>query len=73
MDLQQISFWAKQWLVDFNPNKTEAVLFSLKKDVILPDLIFDNVKSTVINILVLLLIKMDNGLLIIITCQHRKF
>ena len=30
-DLHQISAWAKTWLVDFNPNKTEAMLFSLKK------------------------------------------
>ncbi len=29
-DLQIIANWAKQWLVTFNPNKTEAMLFSLK-------------------------------------------
>lgn len=45
-DLHQISIWAKQWLVDFNPNKTEAILFTLNKDVANPELIFDN---TVIN------------------------
>jgi Reverse transcriptase (RNA-dependent DNA polymerase) len=28
-DLREISTWAKQWLVDFNPNKTEVVFFSL--------------------------------------------
>ena len=27
-DLALISRWAKQWLVTFNPSKTEAMLFS---------------------------------------------
>ena len=27
-DLRYITFWAKQWLVSFNPNKTEAFFFS---------------------------------------------
>ena len=27
-DLALISCWAKQWLVTFNPSKTEAMLFS---------------------------------------------
>ena len=31
-DLRNVSVWAKQWLVDFNPNKTEAVIFSSRKD-----------------------------------------
>ena len=30
-DLNLISSWAKQWLVTFNPQKTEVILFSLKK------------------------------------------
>ena len=30
-DLQMMSIWAKQWLLTFNPLKTEAVLFTLKK------------------------------------------
>ena len=29
-DLQLLANWAKQWLVTFNPLKTEAVLFTLK-------------------------------------------
>jgi hypothetical protein len=41
-DLQIISAWAKTWLVDFNPNKTEAMLFSLRKGDSLPNLIFEN-------------------------------
>ena len=28
-----ISVWAKQWLVDFNSNKTEAMLFTLEKNI----------------------------------------
>ena len=27
-DLAIITSWAKQWLIEFNPNKTEAMLFS---------------------------------------------
>ena len=42
-DLQLLSNWAKQWLVTFNPLKTEAVLFTLNKIDILPHLIFDNI------------------------------
>ena len=42
-DLQMMSNWAKQWLVTFNPLKTEAVLFTLKKLDFFPHLIFDNV------------------------------
>ena len=30
-DLQLLSNWARQWLVTFNPLKTEAVIFTLKK------------------------------------------
>ncbi len=30
-DLVVISTWAKQWLVDFNPNKTEAIFFTLRE------------------------------------------
>ena len=29
-DLNMLSNWAMQWLVKFNPLKTEAVLFTLK-------------------------------------------
>ena len=42
-DLQMMSNWAKQWLVTFNPLKTEAVLFTLKKLYFFTHLIFDNV------------------------------
>ena len=38
-----MSNWAKQWLVTFNPSKTETVLFTLKKLCFFPHLIFDNV------------------------------
>ena len=42
-DLQLLTNWAKQWLVRFNPLKTEAVLFTLKKLDFLPQLVFDNI------------------------------
>ena len=38
-----MSNWAKQWLVTFNPLKSEAVLFTLKKLDFSPHLILDNV------------------------------
>ena len=41
--MQLLSNWARQWLVTFNPLKTEAVLFTLKKINILPQLIFYNI------------------------------
>ncbi|MCG7878111.1 MAG: reverse transcriptase family protein [Candidatus Thiodiazotropha endolucinida] len=42
-DLAIISLWAKQWLINFNPNKTTALLFSLRELGDVPDLIFDGV------------------------------
>ena len=42
-DLLIISQWKKQWLVKFNPNKTEAILFALRYLDKLPNLIFDGV------------------------------
>lgn len=41
-DLCRLSEWAKQWLVTFNPLKTEAVVFTLKHDYTLPNLVLDN-------------------------------
>ena len=49
-DLALISRWAKQWLVTFNPSKTEAMLFSSSfshNDV--PKLIFDNTLITFVD------------------------
>ena len=45
-DLNLISSWAKQWLVTFNPQKTEAILFSLTTVGELPKLIFQNTGVT---------------------------
>ena len=45
-DLALISAFAKQWLVTFNPNKTEAVLFSLKTCNYFPELIFQDTDVT---------------------------
>lgn len=41
-DLELISNWAKQWLVKFNPAKTEVMFFSLR-NLARPSLIFDNI------------------------------
>ena len=40
-DLRIISSWARRWLVDFNPSKTVAVLFTLEKNVNFPTLLFN--------------------------------
>ena len=45
-DLALISAWAKQWLVTFNPSKTEAILFSLKGNNDLPKLSFQSMDVT---------------------------
>ena len=37
-----MSNWAKRWLFTFNPLKTEAVLFTLKKLDLFPHITFDN-------------------------------
>ena len=42
-DLILVSEWARRWLVNFNPNKTEAMLFSYLQGLINPTLIFDGV------------------------------
>ena len=42
-DLRIISAWSRQWLVDFNPNKTEALLFTLEKHVNHPIILFGDV------------------------------
>ena len=43
LDMQLLSNLARKWLVTFNPLTTDAVLFTLKKINILPQLIFDNI------------------------------
>ena len=48
-DLQKMTNWAKQWLVTFNPNKTEVVFFSLvnriKPTLIIDDTVLEYVNS----------------------------
>ena len=46
-DLSNISHWAKQWLVKFNPNKTELLYFSLRNENTIPKLYFE---GTLINL-----------------------
>ena len=41
-DMAVISAWAKQWLVTFNPSKTEAILFLLRQKNPTPSLFFEN-------------------------------
>ena len=41
-DLILLSQWAKQWLVTFNPSKTEAILFTLRNFDHMPVLKFEN-------------------------------
>ena len=48
-DLRIVSQWAKQWLVDFNPDKTEAVIFSTRKDFDRPSLFFGNTKIKIVD------------------------
>ncbi len=43
-DLQSLLDWSKQWLVNFNPAKTEAMFFSFIHTVNRPLLYFDNVQ-----------------------------
>ena len=40
-DLRMLVSWAAQWLINFNPLKTEAMLFTLRLIESLPNLIFD--------------------------------
>ena len=42
-DLAIITNWAKLWLVKFNPNKTEAILFSYINRDFFPNIVFDGV------------------------------
>ena len=42
-DLKKINDWAHQWFVTVNPDKTESMIFSVKKlKVYHPDLLHDN-------------------------------
>ncbi|MFI0460212.1 MAG: hypothetical protein ACH254_21720 [Candidatus Thiodiazotropha endolucinida] len=46
-DLRFISVWAEQWLVDFNPNKTEAIFYSCT-DNNKPNLILNNISVAIV-------------------------
>ena len=41
-DLCLLSAWARLWLVTFNPNKTDAMLFALRLEENFPSLILEN-------------------------------
>ena len=48
-DLRNVSIWAKQRLVDFNPNKTKAIIFSSRKDHGEPVLYFENSRINIVD------------------------
>lgn len=48
-DLLMISNWSKQWLVNFNPNKTEAMIFTLRQLDNPINLMFDNTPVIFVN------------------------
>ena len=48
-ELQLLTSWARQWLVTFNPLKTEAVLFTLKKLDFFPQLFFENIRISFVD------------------------
>ena len=63
-DLRIVFLWASQWLVYFNPNKTKAMLFTLRNVDNLPSLIFNNTPIQfliIINISELRLVVTANG------------
>ena len=47
-DLHILTAWAKQWLVTFNPRKTEAVLFTLKLFENFPNLFFNDTEIKIV-------------------------
>ena len=74
-DMQLLSNWAKQWLVTFNPLKTEAVLFTLKKINILPQLfliIFQFILVDSHKHLVLPSVVKDNGTHILKSLSYQR-
>ena len=48
-DLQLLTSWARQWLVTFNPLKTEAVLFTFTKLDFFPQIVFDNISISFVD------------------------
>ena len=48
-DLRNVSIWAKQCLVDLNPNTTETVMFSLKRGHGEPVLFFENSRIKIVD------------------------
>ena len=48
-DLKVLTNWAKQWLINFNPLKTEAILFTLKQFANFPNLMFNNTVIQFVN------------------------
>ena len=48
-DLIIVTQWARQWMVNFNPNKTEAMFFRYLQNQEYPILLYDNVTVKVVS------------------------
>ena len=70
-NLRKLNIWAKDWLISYNPYKTESLIFTLKKRNYNVNLIFDEKlilnRLAVTNILDVFFHQMENGLVILIT------
>ena len=42
LDLVVLNDWAKRWLVNFNPQKTEYMMFTFRRDIMPMNLVFDD-------------------------------
>ena len=48
-NLSKLNTWGKQWLIKYNPDKTEAVLFSTKRNTDMIHLCFNNVNVKMVD------------------------
>jgi hypothetical protein len=51
LDLQVLDNWAKQWLVDFNPQKTECMVISFWQNIMFQARIFNCLIKLVVSFL----------------------
>jgi hypothetical protein len=49
-DFKVLDKWSKQWLLQFNPNKTKAMFFSMKRSVDPPNLMFQQCQIEYVSI-----------------------
>ena len=48
-DLAKLSKWARDWLITFNPNKTEVMFFSNRPFMNYPNITFDNASQVIVD------------------------